>query len=923
MEQSRGLGNLPMRGSGRRFAPYERDIVVSPPTTVYGARRMILESGLVLGDYEIIDLVGEGSMGRVYRARDRALGREVALKVLTPQFSRQQEQLARFQREARVLASLNHPNIATIHGLGKVGETSFIILELIEGDTLAGLISRGRLPVRQALELTLQLAEALEAAHFRGIVHRDLKPANIKVTEGKVKVLDFGIAKCFRDELPEGSSDSGAALDDLSTQSGVVLGTVGYMSPEQVRGESIDGRSDIWAFGCVLFELLTTKRVFRGKTPTDTLVQVLEGEPQWKALPAAVPLPIERLLRRCLRKERSQRLQAVGDARIEIEDALEGDLRIGEDKVPSGRAGTVTAALAAVAASFALGFFAARELSPTRAGGAESLMDRRTTRSSFTLPELQTLPYIGQSSLALTQDGSRLAYVVLEPDGSTRIHQRPLDRLESSSIPDTRGGRDPFFSPDGKWLGFFAGSGDAHPLQRLSFEGGIPVVFHEESRAPLGGVAWSDDNEIVFAAADGLRLISFNGGAPRVVACGDVAATGEFCRWPEMLPGGNAIVYTVTAKGTDSNATRIVASSIATGERRTLVEGGSAARFSRTGHLVYTQAGGIFAAPFDVERLSFTMPPTRLANDVLTDPSTGAAQFAISGEGTLAFVAAAPGEVVRRLLLLDDGGRLRRASDALFRLRGAPRLSPDGRTVALALEELGAVDIWLYDLEIHDLRRFTNEATDDDPVWSPDGTRIAFRSMRSGRPAFFAKRVDGETPAVLLTDREGLNELASWEHGRVTFTLRTADAGLDIWSLDPETGTAEPILSSRSNETDPIYSQGRLAFVSDVAGRKDVYVIHPDGPGEAIQVSVGGGQSPRWSRDGKKLFYRREGTLLSVETGTDARSSIGPPSLVWTMEVDDPFEILPGGGFVVTERRVAPKQIVVISNFTAEVPRVP
>lgn len=885
---------------------------------------MILEPGAVLGDYKIIDLVGEGAMGKVYRARDRTLGRDVALKVLSSDFSRRDEQLARFEREARVLASLNHPNIATIHGLVRTGETSFLVLELIEGETLAQLLSRGKLPVRQALELALQLTEALEAAHARGIVHRDLKPANVKVTEGQVKVLDFGLAKYFREEPGEATSASdGPLTEEVSTESGVVLGTVGYMSPEQVRGESLDGRSDAWSFGCLLFELLTSKRAFRGRTPTDTLVLVLGGEPTWKALPPGVPPAIERLLRRCLRKDLNRRLQAIGDARIEIEDALEGNLPILETEKRSGRAvGTMTVVLA-IAGAAAAGFFAARELSPTLALQGGSPNDRRETRFSFTLPEEAAVPHLGQISLALRQDGSRLVYLVLEPDGSTRIYQRPLDRLESSSVPDTGGAREPFFSPDGKWLGFFVASSGAYRLQRLSFDGGVPVVFHEESRPPLGGIAWSGNDEIVFAANDGLRLISFNGGAPRVVACGDGAASGELCRWPEMLPGGNAIVYTVTSKGEGSQATRIVASSFATGERRTLMEGGSAARFSRTGHLVYAQDGGIFAAPFDVESLQFTMPPARLASDVLSDPTTGAAQFAISGEGTLAYVAGAPGENRRRLVRINEDGSLSWASDPWLSHRGAFRVSPDGRMIALAVEELGERDIWLYNLETRERHRFTHEATGDVPLWSPDGARIAFRSLSSGRPACYAKEVNGETQATLLLDREDLHELGSWDGGRILFTVRSERGDFDIWSLDTETGTAKPLLTSPSNETEPAYSNGRLAFVSDASGLDQVYVVRPDAPGDAIRVSVGGGRSPRWSRDGAKLFYRKREDLFSIEMGKKSAGGLGPPSLVWTMEVDTPFEVLPGGGFLVAEKPAAPTSIVVLSNFTAELPETP
>jgi eukaryotic-like serine/threonine-protein kinase len=877
---------------------------------------MILESGVELGEYEILGLVGEGAMGKVYRARDRTLGREVALKVLSVEFSAKDEHVARFQREARVLASLNHPNIATIHGVRKVGEASFLILELIEGETLTELIARGRVPLRRALEILLQVANALEAAHARGVVHRDLKPGNVKVTEGKVKVLDFGIAKFFDDETDESSTDEVAEVDDLTTETGVVLGTVGYMSPEQVRGNSIDGRSDIWAFGCLLFELLTGKRAFRGRTPTDTLVQVLDREPNWKALPPDVPPSIERLLQRCFRKDRNQRLQAIGDARIEIEDVLLDRSPIASADASSARGIRRKLAFAALVTGVVTGYAASRAISPSAGIDPSRPSGGGVLRFSFALGEDERLPYLGQRSLAASPDGSRFAFVVEGPDGSTRIRERALDRLESSSVPDTTGAREPFYSPDAKWLGFFALSGDAHRLQRLSFEGGVPVVFHEELQPPRGGVSWSEGDEIAFASADGLRVISSNGGAPRVVACGDDSSS-EVCRWPEILPGGKALIYTMSPPS--SAETRVVATSLLSGERRTLVEGGSAARYSKTGHLVYAQRGGLFAASFDVETLELTSEATRLASDVLTDAGTGAAQFAISNEGTLVFAAGKPLDPGSSLLWLDPNGRRYWTSAERFRLRGPFRLSPDGGMVALAIDEPGKADIWLYDLKTHALRLFTHGGSDDSPVWSPDGTRLAFRSLRSGKPQLFSKEVTGEAPEISLLDRDDLEGPASWETGSIAFTVRTL-AGLDVWSLDPEAGEANPLLTSKANESEPTYSAGRLAYVSDATGRAEVYVLLPGAQGGPLRISNDGGRAPRWSRDGKTLFYRGGKDLFSAAVGSD-ESIPAPPALVWSMAADGPYEILPDGGFLVAEEPAAPRDIVVVSNFTAELPR--
>ncbi len=878
---------------------------------------MILESGVELGEYEILGLVGEGSMGKVYRARDRTLGREVALKVLSVDFSAKDEHVARFQREARLLASLNHPNIATIHGAGKVGETSFLILELIEGETLTEVIARGRPPLRRALEILLQVANALEAAHARGIVHRDLKPGNVKVNEEKVKILDFGIAKFFDDETDEGSTGESAEVEDLTTETGVVLGTVGYMSPEQVRGNSIDGRSDVWAFGCLMFELLTGKRAFRGRTPTDTLVQVLDGEPNWKALPPDVPPSIERFLRRCMRKDRNQRLQAVGDARVEIEDFLLNRSPMPNADASSARGGRKKLALAALVIGVVTGFAGSRAILPSADANPSRFSGRGALRFSFALGEDERLPYHGQRSLAVSPDGSRFAFVVEGSDGSTRIRERTLDRLESSSVPDTTGAREPFYSPDARWLGFFALSGEAHRLQRLSFEGGVPVVFHEELRPPRGGVSWNEGDEIAFASADGLRVISSNGGAARVVACGDDSLS-EVCRWPEILPGGEALIYTVTSLEKSSATTRVVAASLLTGERRTLVEGGSAARYSKTGHLVYAQESDLFAAPFDVDRLELTSQPSRLASEVLTDPATGAAQFAVSNEGTLVFAAGSPLGSGSSLLSLDPNGHRYWTSAERFRLRGPFRLSPDGAMVAIVLDETGKADVWLYDLRTHALRRFTDGGSDDSPIWSPDGTRLAFRSLRSGKPQLFSKEATGGAPEISLLDREDLEAPASWERDSIAFTVRTPSGGLDVWSFDTEAREAKPRLTSTSNESEPAYSAGRLAYVSDATGREEVYVLL-SARGDPLQISNEGGRAPRWSRDGKTLFFRRGNDLFSAAIGSD-ESVPGPPALVWSIAVGGPYEILPDGGFLAAEKPAAPREIIVVSNFTAALP---
>jgi serine/threonine-protein kinase len=881
---------------------------------------MSLKPGSTLGDYEIKSLIGVGSMGEVYRGRDRVLKREIAVKVLPEEFARDEERLSRFEREARLLASLNHANIGAIHGVGRVDDTRFLVLELVDGETLQETFRRGPLPMSRALPLFVQLAEALEAAHQKGVIHRDLKPANVKITaDGRVKVLDFGVAKCLRPEsILDPSANTGT---DDSSVSGMVVGSAGYMSPEQARGMSIDERADIWAFGCVLFEALTGTRAFRGRTVAETLAIVLEHEPKWHLIPAHTPARLEELVRRCLRKDPRRRLHDIADVRIELEDVQLPTTRTEQDEeeVPSPRRPWKAAALAL--AALLLGLLAGTAWERRSSESARSQSRESVARFAVELPPDRYLPYESTSSLALAPDGSRLVFSVADAEGRTRLYQRELDELGFSSLPATVGSYDPFFSPDGRWFGYFIADSGKFLLKRLSFEGGAAVAFHEESSRPEGGAAWGEDDNIVFAASDGLYSIAANGGVRRPLIPAP-AGEGEVRRWPEILPGGKALLFTAWMPG--NPAPSIVAQSIDSGRRSTLVEKGTYARYSSAGQIVFAWEGAIYAAPLDLEELRLTTPPVRLVDEVQMDPESGVAQFAISRNGILAYVPGRAGDRRRRLLKLDAEGDVSWESGQGAAVTGPFRISPDGSIVALAQAREDDVDIWLFDLETGVLRQLTDGGTDRAPLWSPEGDELIYRSERSGPAALFLQDVAGLEPARRLTHRDDDPTPTSWAGASVAFTARNELTGLDIWRLDLETGDSELLRGTGANETEAAYSpDGKwIAYASDATGRYEVYVSASVSPLIPSPVSEGGGDTPRWAQDGGRLYYRRGRDLVAVDVEGGASPRAGLSSVVWSLDYDAPFEVLPGGGgFLLAEKAVLSNRIIVLLNLSGMLDR--
>jgi len=665
---------------------------------------MRLSPATRLGAYEIAALIGAGGMGEVYRARDTRLNREVALKVLPEFFAADPDRLARFKREAQLLASLNHPNVAAIHGFEEAGGVQALVLELVEGPTLADRIAQGAITIDEALPIARQIAEALEAAHEQGIIHRDLKPANVKVRpDGTVKVLDFGLAKAFEPAVARSDfrsdSMSPTITSPATTRLGVILGTAAYMSPEQARGKAVDKRTDIWAFGCVLYEMVTGRRPFDGDDVTDVLARVLERHIDFNALPAKTPAAVARLLRRCLEKDPKHRMRDIGDARIELEAALSGGIDAAPVAHQSG-SGAFTipkwsAWLAAVIVVALMAAGAALGLRGAPAGPAPV--------SRFALPVPAGFQMIsGQiPSLAISPDGTKIIY---QAEG--RLYLRALNRFESEPIAGTEGGIVPFFSPDGAWLGFLSPTA----VMKVPIGGGPPIKIAEGF--PTNGAAWGADGRIVVASFDGLWAVSADGGTLTQITVVSESANESVHAWPDALPDGS-VLYTVLGASLHANDARLVIEHPATGTRTVIAEGVSYGRYVSPGHLLYADVNGtLLMQPFDLAARRASGSARAVLSGVRTGNVVAGVAYAVSSTGTLVYATGT--ELTESLLVqLDLSGRELRRFGAPRSL-GYPALSPDGRTLALMIRSSNNDDLYLMDVASGRFDRFSFDGAEDE-----------------------------------------------------------------------------------------------------------------------------------------------------------------------------------------------------------------
>jgi eukaryotic-like serine/threonine-protein kinase len=869
---------------------------------------MAIQPGKHLGPYEILAAIGAGGMGEVYRARDSKLGRDVALKVLPEAFARDAERMARFQREAKSLASLNHSNIASIYGLEDSGSTHALVMELVEGPTLADRIKSGAIPIEEALPIAKQIAEGLEYAHERGIVHRDLKPSNVKVTsDDTVKILDFGLAKTMQAETASGDATTSPTLSAMATQSGVLLGTAAYMSPEQARGKLVDRRADIWAFGCVLYEMLTGKMTFGGGAVTDTLAAVLRAEPEWSQLPATTPTRVRVLLQRCLQKDPKQRLQAIGDARISLDEVLSG-----APEPSSGAAAPNSIPLWRRTLPWALGFLAAA-ITGVAVWTLKPSATKQVTRTVITLPPAQRLAGWSDLVLAISPDGSQLAYVARTQGagGETqRIYLRGMNSLEANPIPGTEGAVDPFFSPDGQWLGFFADG----KMKKISVNGGVAQILADDS-TPEGGT-WSSQGTIVFShGAQFLQQVSDAGGTPQPLTHLEKGEIGNV--WPEFLPAGKAVVF--------EGGPGVVAQPMRTSERRDLTQGGVSPRYLSSEYLIYAQTGTLMAVPFDPRRLEVKGTPVPVVQDVMQEPQAPApAQYSVSATGSLVYVPGTVQASQSKLVWVSRNGA-EQPLPAPARDYQSPRISPDGRRVALT----SGGQIWLYDLARDTLTRLTFEGDlNGGPIWTPDGKRIAFSSDRGGALNLFWQMADGSGGLERLTTSEHIQAPSSWSPNGPLLSFIEFDPRPSIWVLPLSDRKEQPFFQTAANLGMPQFSpDGRwMAYVSNESGRNEIYVQPYPGPGGKWQISTDGGNEPVWNRNGREK-------MMAVGITTAPSFSAGNPKPLFegqhvsstTVPLPE-YDVSPDGQrFLmlkpVTPEQAAPTQINVVLNWPEELKR--
>ena len=866
---------------------------------------MVLSEGTRLGSYQILSALGAGGMGEVYRARDTRLDRDVAIKILPEAFAADAERVSRFQREARVLASLNHPHIAAIYGLEDAEGVKALVMELVEGEDLAQRLARGAVPLDEALPIAKQVAEALEAAHEQGIVHRDLKPANVKVrTDGTVKVLDFGLAKAFD---PTGSSGSNATMSPTismhATQAGVLLGTAAYMPPEQAKGKPVDKRADLWSFGCVLYEMLAGHRPFVGETISDVLAKIIERDANWNALPAKTPISIRTLLRRCLEKDPKRRLDSAAVARLEIEEASTAPAIIGLPMSDVSRgAGWALRALVTVAV-LAAAVGALTTWTVTRPAQAPP---PAVSRFAITLPPAQPLAFsINDRDIALSADGTRLAYTAGD---QAQLIVRALDQLDPAPLAGIANARAPFLSPDGRWIGFFDRLDEGlttgpvvqrGAMKRVSTSGGRPIAICTLTGASRGA-SWGPDDSIVFATSDlstGLLRVPASGGEPEVLTKPDIARGERDHYFPSVLPGARGVLFTITAGGVADRQVAVL--DLKTGQRKTLIRSRSQAEYVETGHLIYTDGGTLWAVRFDLATLDVLGDPAPLIEQVLT---LGAADFTISRRGTLGYVPVGGGTSRSLEWVTRQGAEAPIAAPP--RGYSSARLSPDGKRAALQILDQ-STEVWTWDFAREQLTRLTFGPSGSwGPLWTPDGRHIIFGSTRENVPNvsnLYRRAADGtgmDERLTTSTHSQRTNAISP-DGTRLVLEEEMPPAGFDFMLLSLEgTPRVEPLLRTPFDERNAAISPDGhwMAYESNESGQSQIYMRpFPNVADARYQVSIGGGRTPVWSPSGRELFFVNRNSVMAAPIQLTPTFSARSPTKLF-----DAHSILLDGRFIAT-----------------------
>jgi eukaryotic-like serine/threonine-protein kinase len=866
-----------------------------------------LERGTRLGPYEIESVLGAGGMGEVYRARDTRLKRDVAIKVLHAAFARDPDRIDRLQREAEVLATLNHPNVGAVYGFEETPEASGIVMELVEGPTLGDRIAPGPLPIADALAIATQIADALDAAHEKGVIHRDLKPANIKITPGgTVKVLDFGLAKVAEVERSRASSLSmSPTLAVHETSAGLILGTAGYMSPEQARGKPVDRRSDIWAFGCVLFEMLTGRRTFEtGETVSDAVAAILTREPDWKALPPQLPEAIRRLLRRCLEKDPDRRLHHIADARLDIVDAIDAPVDVAVSR-PSSPAWIRV--LPWAVAILAVGVAVATLWRGNRIGPAPAPSAVR--RLELTLPPGVEL-FTSTRTVAVSPDGSRVAFVGVRT-GVRQVFLRSLDQFEVTPLQGSDNATACFFSPDGRSLAVMTNVG---VFKTISLANGSATTLTDSANFLYGG-DWSEDDHIVFVRGGTLWQISAAGGTATQLTKLGGPRSDTLHAHPTILPGGKAVLFAVYSGA----ETRIDALTLATGERRTVIERGTLPLYSNSGHLVFVRDGELLVTAFDADRLTVAGSAAQ-AVEKLPVQLQGIPSIDISSSGTVVYT---PTTAVSRLVSVSRDGAEQALNEAP-RTYASPRISPDGNHLLVQ-----AGDLWVQDLSRSGFTRLTprDAVINAFPIWMPDGRRVMYRSPNglriqdaegSGAGQTIAQTADTDYPGTLAPDGETL-----------VFMRSTQETSFDIEMLSLRDPTKRrPLLKTAAYESGARLSPDGhwLVYVSNESGQNDVYLRPFPTLERRWTVSTQGGTQPVWNPNGKEIFYRSGDKMMSVDVTTIPDVRLSTPRMLFEQRyaygagITIPnYEVMRDGQrFVMVKDEAGAGRLNVVLNWSSE-----